>query len=170
MKRLLSILIMLTLCLTACRDGSISSSAGDSQNSNVKKSPASSWAVTEDITISLSQDTFAPGTEEFTVTFTNTGDQVMLYGESYSFQYYDGSDWKNLETIENYGFNMVGYLLFPGATQTLSVAPWMLTEPLPEGRCRIIGCTLRVANSDNQLSYGGDYTEYPPYELEFDIT
>ena len=49
-------------------------------------------------------------------------------------------------------------------------APPGWSRPLPEGHCRIIGCTLRVANSDDQLSYGGDYTEYPPYELEFDIT
>ena len=93
----------------------------------------------------------------------------MLYGESYSFSYNDGSGWKALETIENYGFHMIGYHLGPGQTQTLEVSPWMLTTPLPVGRCRIIGCSLRVADGEDQLLYGGNYTEHEPYQLEFDI-
>lgn len=180
MKRLLTVLLLL-MCLVGCAKGTVSCFAGDDLTFSDKNSgtstticwsqpPASSWTVNDDINVSLSQDTFPVGCENFTVTFTNTGTQTMLYGESYMFQYNDGSGWKDLETIENYGFNSIAYLLFPGATQTLEVGPWMLTEPLSEGRYRIVGCDLWVADREDQLSYGGDYTEYNPYVLEFDIT
>ena len=171
MKRLIIVLLVTLLCLTACSNQGQSSGAVSGSSTIIcwSEPPASSWSVTDSITISLPQDTYPVGTDSFTVTLTNTGSQTMLFGESYSFSYNDGSGWKALETIENYGFHMIGYLLGPGQTQTLEVSPWMLTSPLPVGRCRIIGCSLRVADGEDQLAYGGNYTEYEPYQLEFNI-
>lgn len=176
MKRLLPLLLSALLTLTACASGTESCPAGDSVPATettetfVGEPVKSSWAVNDHITISLPQSVYPVGTENFTVTLENRGDETMLYGESYSFQYHDGSGWTDPATIENYAFNAIGYLLTPGSTQTLEVGPWMLQEPLQEGLYRIVGCTLRVAGSEDQLGYGGDYTEYAPYELEFRIS
>ena len=181
MKRLFVILVGLLLCLTACGEQTISCPAAD-HNENQKEetsqsgtvphwseAPRSTWVVKEDITLSLPQSIYPVGTDRFEITLENTGTQTMLYGESYTFQYHNGDDWENLDTIENYGFHMIGYQLGPGETQTLEVSPWMLTDPLPIGRCRIVGCALRVADGAEQLSHGGNYTEYEPYQLEFEI-
>lgn len=180
MKRLLSFLLLLILTLTACGEGTVSCPAGEgeagaaenSEDTNICTSetgPNRIWPVNDDITISLPQDVYPLGTDSFTVTFENTGSDTMLYGENYMFQYYDGSGWTDPETIENYAFNAIGYLLAPNSTQTLEVRPWMLREPLQEGLYRIVGCSLRVGAED-QLSYGGSYTEYEPYMLEFRIS
>jgi len=178
MKRLLTLLLAAALAMTAC--GQRPSSAPEQETGMTGTSttvcwsnpPASSWSVTEDITISLSQDIFPVGTEHFTVTLTNTGDRTIAeYGESYSFQFNDGSGWKDAETIDNYAFNMPAYLLYPGQSRTLDVSTWFLKSPLKEGRCRIVGSTLRTYSLTDSLDDGGTgaYTEHPAYVLEFDI-
>lgn len=167
MKKRLITLLALALCLTGC--GVSNNTQSSSSTICWSEPPAYTWSVTEDITISLAQESFPAGTESFTLTFTNTGDQVMLYGEEYLFQHNDGSGWKTPETIENYAFNAIGLLLLPGATQTMEVSPWMLKEPMTTGRWRIAGCTLRVADGENDLSFGGNHKEYDRYLLEFDL-
>ena len=167
MRRAAILILSIAFSLTACSRQNAPS--GSSTIICWSEPPAYSWSVTDDITISLPQDAYPIGTDSFTVTFTNSGTQTMLYGENYSFQYNDGNGWVNLDTIENYGFHMIGYQLRPGDTQTLEIRPWMLTDPLPAGRCRIVGCSLRVADTEDQLGYGGKYTEYDSYKLEFDI-
>ena len=158
MKHLLITLLTVCLCLTAC-----------SGNTSAK-SPASSYKVTDGITVSLDQDSYPLGTETFTVTFTNNSQQILEHGADYMFQYYDGSDWSNMETDEIYAFDMMAYIVQPGESRTLLVTPWFLKEPLQEGRYRIVGSKLRVADNADGFVFGGDHTEFDPYILEFDIT
>lgn len=170
----LAMLCLMLLTLTACGGENVSPPTQDNppavSATDGLPAPKTVWSVTEDITISLSQSTYPVGTEHFTVTLKNTGEETMLYGGDYRFQYYDGTDWQDCATIEGYGFDSMGYLLFPGDTAALDIGTWLLAQPLQEGRCRIVGCTLRLAGNADELSFDGDYTDYPPYELEFDIS
>ena len=158
MKHLLITLLTVCLCLTAC--------SGNTSD----KSPASSYKVTEDITVSLDQDSYPLGTETFTVTFTNNSQQILEHGADYMFQYYDGNDWINVETVEFYAFDMMAYIVQPGESRTLDAGTWFLQAPLQEGRYRIVGSKLRVADNADGFVFGGDHTEFDPYILEFDIT
>ncbi len=160
------------LCL-ADTDGDMSasplSSAPDTAE-DAPLSPASSWAVTEDITLSLLQSSYPVGTEQMTMVLENRGTQVMLYGQGWSYEKYVDGQWQAVETIEDYGFDAVGYILQPGQTAAFSIGAWFLAQPLEAGYYRVTGCALRVAADEEDLSYGGNYTDCPAYQLEFLVT
>ena len=125
--------------------------------------PKSVWEVSEDITISLKESSFPEGTTEFIAVFENRGTVPLLYGEQISFEKFIDGEWQSVKTIENYGFTMIGYLLQGGDTQEFTISTWFLAEPLSAGRYRVTGCSLSLENPDSLP------TQYPPYQLEFDI-
>lgn len=149
---------------------SLSPDAAQEEAENIPLSPASSWAVTEDITLSLLQSSYPVGTEHLTMVLENRGTQVMLYGQGWSYEKYVDGQWQAVETIEDYGFDAVGYILQPGQTAAFSIGAWFLAQPLEAGYYRVTGCALRVAADEEDLSYGGNYTDYPAYQLEFLVT
>ena len=158
MKRLLICFVPAFLCyllLAGC------SSAGE--GTAAPDAPVTSWEVTEDITISLKDSTFPVGTTEFTAVFENRGTTSLLYGEEISFEKLVDGQWQKVETIENYGFNSIGYLLQGGETKEFTISTWFLAKPLDMGRYRIIGSNLYPD------APGSTPGQYPPYQLEFDI-
>lgn len=186
MKRCAAILLSALLCLalTACgravdapcgtapatEGGAVSPSAsGEGVTAETKEAsqPASVWEVNGDITLSLLQDTYPTGTKNLTLVLENRGTDVMLYGQGWSFQKLEDGQWLPVETIENYGFTMEGYTLQPGQLAAFSIGTWFLAQPLEAGYYRVTGCSLRVAANRENLSYGGDYVDCPPYQLEF---
>lgn len=164
MKRIIVLVCASILCLAlfACR--------AKGADRTGMYAPKSSWSVTEDITISLTQSSYPVGTTEFTAVLENIGGSVMLYGEGWIFERYENGEWRKLETIENSAFAAIGYHLLPGETKELVISTCFLTHPLEVGRYRITGVTLRTAESVDALFYGGDYTEHSAYQLEFDIS
>lgn len=185
MKRYLTGLLAVLLCLTitACSTGGngaaqeggtppdpdvppASEKAGAPEAAQPSQ-PASAWEVTEDITLSLLQDTYPTGTKNLTLILENRGTDVMLYGQGWSFQKLEDGQWLPVETIENYGFTMEGYTLQPGQLAAFSIGTWFLAQPLEAGYYRVTGCSLRVAADEEDLSYGEDYVDCPPYQLEF---
>lgn len=158
MKRFFVRFVPVFLCcllLAGC-----SSAGGDTA---VPDAPVTSWEVTEDITISLKGGTFPVGTTEFTAVFENRGTITLLYGEEMSFEKLVDGQWQKVETIENYGFNSIGYLLQGGETKEFTISTWFLAKPLDAGRYRVIGSKLYPD------APGSTPAQYPPYQLEFDI-
>lgn len=129
--------------------------------------PINEWTVTEGITLRLIQDEYPVNTKEMTIIMENRSDQVMLYGNGWSFERWEGGTWQVFENREDTAFTSEGYVLQDHDNATFRVSTFALKEPLKEGLYRVTGCTLRVAKSDANLSHGGDYTDYPPYQLEF---
>lgn len=128
------------------------------------------WTVTDGITLRLAQDSYPPNPSTMTLILENRSDSVMLYGQGWSFEKSEGGSWRKLETKANYGFTMVGYSLYDHDKKTFAIWIDFLNEPLDEGLYRVTGCSLRVAPDDQNLSYGMDYVEYPPYQLEFTVS
>jgi len=128
------------------------------------------WTVTDGITLRLLQDSYPPNTESMTLVLENRSDSVMAYGQGWSFEIFEDEEWQSLETVEEYAFTMEGYTLFDHDRKTFSIGTWLLKEPLSKGIYRVTGCSLRVAPDDQNLSYSMDYTEYPPYQLEFVVS
>ncbi len=185
MKRYISALLTALLCLvmTACGTGGNGAAqeggtppdpatppAAEKAGAPEAAQPASVWEVNGDITLSLLQDTYPTGTKNLTLLLENRGTDVMLYGQGWSFQKLEDGRWLPVETIENYGFTMEGYTLQPGQLAAFSIGTWFLAQPLEAGYYRVTGCSLRVAADGEDLSYGGDYVDCPPYQLEFLVT
>ena len=132
--------------------------------------PNNLWTVTDGITLRLSQDSYLPGTTVMTLILENHSDSVMSYGQGWHFEKYINGKWCELKYKDNYGFTMEGYTLNEYDKQTFYVSAGILSEPLGIGLYRVTGCELRVAANDENLSYGGDFVHYPPYQLEFTIS
>ncbi len=168
MKRIIVLVCasIIFLSLFACSAKESSSLSGGAR----ADAPKSSWSVTEDITISLAQNSYPVGTTEFTAVLENRGGSVMSYGEGWRFERYENGEWRELETIENSAFVAIGYHLLPGETKEIVISTWFLAQPLEIGRYRITGVTLRTAESVDELYHGDNYTDHPAYQLEFDIS
>ena len=133
------------------------------------KNHSNQWEVTEGITLHLLQDSYPPGTKSFTLVLENRSDNVMLYGLGWAFEKYENGEWKKVETIENISFPLIGYTLYGHSKNTLTIPTDFLKQSLSSGIYRVTGCSLRVAPDSENLSYGGKYNEYPPYQLVFTI-
>jgi len=132
--------------------------------------PVNHWTVCDGITLHLQQDAYPEGTETMTLLLENRSDRVMLYGEGWSFSRWENGEWNPRPTRENAAFNAIGYQLYGHSRGELTLSTFLLKDPLTEGLYRITGCTLRVANDGENLGYGGEYTEYPAYEVQFSVT
>ncbi len=131
--------------------------------------PVNEWTVTEGITLRLMNSEFPEGVERMTLIMENRTDQMMLYGNGWSFERYEGGEWAPLPNREDVAWTMEGYTLFDHKQDIFNVSTFALQEPLTEGLYRVTGCTLRVAGDDENLSAGGSYTDYPAYQLEFAV-
>lgn len=131
--------------------------------------PVNEWTVTEGITLRLMNSEFPEGVERMTLIMENRTDQVMLYGNGWSFERYEEGEWVPLPNREDAAWTSEGYTLFDHKQDTFHVSTFVLAEPLTEGLYRVTGCTLRVAADDDNLSAGGSYTDYPAYQLEFTV-
>ena len=114
--------------------------------------PNNLWTVTDGITLRLLQDAYLPNAQTMTLILENRSDSVMSYGQGWSFEKHEDGEWRTLETIENYGFTLEGYLLFDHDRKTFTIGTWFLNEPLSEGLYRVTGCSLRVAPDDQNLA------------------
>lgn len=131
--------------------------------------PVNKWTVTEGITLRLMNSEFPEGVERMTLIMENRTDDVMLYGNGWSFERYEGGEWVPLPNREDAAWTSEGYTLFDHKQDIFHVSTFVLAEPLTEGLYRVKGCTLRVAADDDNLSAGGSYTGYPAYQLEFAV-
>lgn len=129
----------------------------------------SQWTVTDGITLRLMNSRFPEGVEKMTLVMENRTDNVMLYGNGWSFEQYNNGKWIPLQNKENVAFTAEGYTLYDHRRDVFHISTFALEKPLTEGLYRVTGCSLRVASDDENLSYGGNYTDYPPYKLEFAV-
>jgi len=157
-------LLFTLVFMTACSD------RGADSSDWVDILPNNLWAVTDGITMRLSQDEYLPGTTEMTLILENRSDSVMSYGNGWVFKKYINGEWRELKCIDNYGFTMEGYELCEYDKKTFPISTWFLSAPLDVGLYRVTGCNLRVAADSENLSYDGDFVDYPPYQLEFIIS
>lgn len=144
------------------------------ENSNTGENdppePGNTWTVTDGITLRLMNSEFPEGVERMTLIMENRTDQVMLYGNGWSFERYEEGEWVPLPNREDAAWTMEGYTLYEHKRDVFHVPTSAIQETLTEGFYRVTGCTLRVAADDDNLNYGGDYTDYPAYQLEFAVT
>jgi len=134
-----------------------------------------SFTVTDGITLSLEYDNYPENVQSLKMILENRTDNVMLYGNGWSFEKYkynpDGEDtWEKVDTKGDVAFTAEGYTLDKYNKQEFIIPTSFLKKGLTEGLYRITGCSLRVAKDDINLAYGGEYTDYPPYVLEFAVT
>lgn len=151
--------VILSLFLTSCGAKDI-----------VSREPVNKWTVTDGITLYLEQDEYPVGIEKMSLVLENRSDNVMLYGQGWSFEKYEENEWKILASKENYGFTMEGYTLYDNDKMIFPIYTTYLKDKLDEGLYRVTGCSLRVASDDRNLSYGMDYVDYPEYQLEFIVS
>ena len=129
------------------------------------------WTVTDGITIRLLQDHYPPNTSKMTLVLENNSDSVMMYGQGWSFEKYEDGVWRSLETINSYGFFMLGHTLNDHDRNTFPIWNGFLKEPLNEGLYRVAGrWPLKIAPDVNSLNNNENIIEYPPYKLEFIIS
>jgi len=132
------------------------------------------YTVADGITLSLEYDNYPENVQSMKMTLENRTDNVMLYGNGWSFEKYsykNGNEtWKTVETKDDVAFTAEGYTLSEYDKQTFVIPTSFLKNGLSEGLYRVTGCSLRVAEDENNLSAGGQYTDYPPYVLEFVVT
>lgn len=159
MKYTALLLALLTLPLFGCAPRAVDFAA--------LPAPAESYEVCEGITLRLAQREYPVGVQSLTMLMENRGDSVMLYGNGWSFERWQDGGWQPLENRENAAWTAEGYTLMERSMASFNISTFALKEPLKEGLYRATGCALRVAEDDGNLSYGGEYTEYPPYRLEF---
>ena len=145
-------------------------SGGASSGTAIDFVPDNSWTVADGITLRLLQDCYPPGTVTMTMILENRSDSIMMYGRGWHYEKYFDGDWRMVETIENYAFTLEGYTLYNRDKNAFTIDAGFLMEPLSEGCYRVTGCSLRVARDGQNLSWGGDYVEYPPYQLEFVVS
>ena len=173
MRKYLKILLLtLTLCLTAFTG---CGAATEVYNREVYDREIyglnNLWTVRDGITLRLMQNSYLPGTETFTLVLENRSDYVMMYGDGWHFERYESGRWHKLETIENFGFTFLGYVLYDRDRRTRYLSTFMLKEPLKEGLHRVVGWgSLTVAKDYLDFGWDGDNVRYPPFVLEFFIS
>ena len=126
------------------------------------REPASSCAVSENITVSLLQDAYPAGAQTLTLVLENRGDETLTYGEEVSFEKFVDGEWKPVSTIDSYCFNSLAYLLEPHSMGTFTISPWFLAEPLRAGRYRVTGGEMWTG--------GSRQTALPAWQVEFRVT
>ena len=132
--------------------------------------PVTEWTVTDGITIRLMNKEFPVGVEQMTIIMENRTDQIMLYGNGWSFERYENGRWIPLPNRENVGFTAEGYTLYEHKMDVFHASTFALKKSLAEGLYRVTGCSLRVADDEENLSANGDHSSYPAYQLEFIVS
>lgn len=153
--------IFLCLLLPACAPSS-------AESEYIPKAP-DTYTVTNGITLSLEYGDYPVGTADMKLILENRTENVMLYGKGWYFEKYENGVWKALPIQKNTAFTAEGYTLSEYNRAEFKIPTGFLKHSLKEGHYRVTGCTLTVAKDENNLSFGGEYTDYPPYQLEFDI-
>lgn len=150
---------------------SASSSAPESQpDQDREEAFPGAWTITDGITVRLLQQAYPVGVKQMTLVLENRSDSVMSYGRGWFFEGKVDGKWEKLPVMENYGFTEEGYLLCEHDKNFLTITTDVLKFPLTAGTYRVTGRTVRVAPNEENIGYGMDYVEYPPFELEFTVS
>ena len=136
---------------------------------------SSTYTVTDGIALSLEYDNYPENVQSMKMILENRTDNVMLYGKGWSFEKYvhnpDGEDtWEKVETKGDTAFTAEAYTLYEYDKQTFTIPTSFLKKGLSEGLYRVTGCSLTVTEDEENLIFGGQYTDYPPYVLEFSVS
>lgn len=150
MKRLLSMLFWTTACLfllVACKN--------DDQSTNPSEwepTPYASVNNLEGVTMEFKEKLVLAEGGIFII--KNDTDKEFTYGDYFSLERKIDDDWVQVPIIEeNYGFNAIGYILYPSAVDEFSVEWAWLYGELESGEYRIVKDFLYIRGA-------GDYDTY----------
>ena len=160
MKKTLIILLVFLCSVSLC----------SCQNNDVNESSLSdaksSYNISDGITAYLEFDNYPKDVKNLKVYLENKSDNIMLYGNGWSFEKYTDGKWESLETKENYGFTAEGYMLYEYDKNEVIIPLSHLKKSLSEGLYRVTGSNISIGKNNEDIS---SYKDVSGYVLEFKI-
>ncbi len=132
--------------------------------------PVNEWTVLEGITLHLTQDEYPVGVENLTVVMENRSDQLLTYGNGWTYEKWKDGEWVSLKNSENAAFTSEAYVLFDHTRAEFTASTFALEKPLDAGLYRMTGCALYIIVPDDENPDEEEYIEYPAYQLEFVVS
>lgn len=148
MKRIFSIMLLLTLLLTAC------GAPGQTEPTENEKTPAEESASEPGASVHLEteHEVYDPSVTGYTYFITNGTGEILEFGEPYGLQRWENGQWQDLTMKSNSGFNAIGYALQPGGSMALTFGFGLFKENPRAGFYRLVKPI-------------GDETYYAEFEL-----
>lgn len=182
MKRMLSAVFALLLCLVVTACETAAPADGESPKPPPPSAPAepaepaelvetgpvsveppeldSAWEAPGAARLSLLQESYPAGVERLTLVVENTGEEELGYGMAFSCEKYTDGGWQDVTAGKELSFPAVRIRMQPHSVGTMDVHLDYLPAPLEEGLYRLTGGPL-------SLGEGGGETE--PWQLGFRV-
>lgn len=114
------------------------------------------------VTMQTEQASYSPDAKEIPVSWINSSNVTLTFGESWSLEKQNGEEWEQVnESGKDVAFRLIGYPVKPGETRQHTYHPSTYASRLEVGRYRIV-----TSCSEGQ----GDSLQKYMLTAEFDVT
>lgn len=165
MKRILPIIFMLCLLLTACGAGepAPSQDAVGSGTLGQLEEKAAAREPGADVFLEMEHKVYDPSVSSYTYFITNGTEETIEFGEPYGLQRLENGQWQDLTMKSNAGFNAIGYGLEPGGSMALTFGFGIFREKPKAGAYRLVK-TIAGQTCYAEFELGeSPYTAETPY-------
>lgn len=138
MKRVLPMMLALTLLLTACGARQETAPMEETPKLPETAQEAKPQKPGAELFLEMEREVYDPSLTSYTYFVRNGTDETVEFGSDYAVQRQVADGWQNLTFRENAGFTAVGYSLEPGGTMALTCGLSLFQETPEAGRYRLV--------------------------------
>ena len=114
------------------------------------------------VSVTAQRKIYPLGTEEIICTWRNGTLKTVSFGAFFRLEIWDGSEWADVEPLNEIMFKMIGYGLKPGLWYKITYNTRYPYGPLQAGQYRI---TAAYSVQEGE-SYSDDYPVYAAFEIK----